>query len=194
MNAHDFRSDAVGRAVPYGIYDPQHNQGHVYVGMSADTPEFAVEAIRMWWQSDDRPAFADESKLLILADAGGSNGYRPRLWKQQLQQQLADQLGVEVMVCHYPTGASKWNPIEHGPFSHISLNWAGQPLRSFDTIVNFIANTTTQAGLKVNACLVERTYERGLKVSDKEMAALNLVRRPICPKWNYIIQPRPAPV
>ena len=148
----------------------------------------------MWWQSDDRPAFADESKLLILADAGGSNGYRPRLWKQQLQQQLADQLGVEVMVCHYPTGASKWNPIEHALFSHISLNWAGQPLRSFDTIVNFIANTTTQAGLNVSASLIERTFERGLKISDKEMATLNLLRRPICPRWNYIIQPRPAPV
>ena len=122
VNAHDFPSDALCRAVPFGIYDLTHNLGSVYVGTSADTPEFAVDAIALWWEQADRPRFQREDKLLILCDAGGSNGYRPRLWKQQLQEQLADRLGIEVMVCHYPTGASKWNPIEHRLFSYISLN------------------------------------------------------------------------
>ena len=192
VNAHDFRHDAIGRAVPYGLFDLQHNQGHVYVGTSADTPEFAVDCIVRWWLEPDRPAFADESKLLILADAGGSNGYRPRLWKQQLQERLADQLGLEVMVCHYPTGASKWNPIEHRLFSFISLNWAGEPLHSFAALLGFIRDTTTQTGLKVKATLLDRKFEKGIKVADKAMATLNLVRRRVCPNWNYVIEPRPT--
>lgn len=192
VNVHDFPQDAVGRAVPYGVYDLRHNQGCVYVGTSADTSEFAVDAICLWWQDPDRPTFPDESKLLILSDAGGSDGCRFRLWKQQLQEQLADRLGIEVMVCHYPTGASKWNPIEHRLFSYISLNWAGKPLRSFETMLGYIRGTTTTAGLKVRAFLVDRVYEKGIKVSDKEMKALNLQRRPVCPTWNYVIKPRPA--
>jgi hypothetical protein len=135
VNAHDFPNDALCRAVPYGIYDLKHNLGYVYVGTSADTPEFAVEAIAQWWQDSDRPTFACESKLLILCDAGGSNGCRPRQWKKQLQEQLADQFGIEVMVCHYPTGASKWNPIEHRLFSYISLNWSGKPLLTLETLL-----------------------------------------------------------
>lgn len=192
VNVHDFPQDAVGRAVPYGIYDLWHNEGYVYVGMSADTSEFAVDAICRWWQDKDRPTFPDESKLLILSDAGGSNGCRFRLWKKQLQEQLADQLGIEVMVCHYPTGASKWNPIEHRLFSYISLNWAGKPLRSVETMLGYIRGTTTEAGLNVRAFLMDRVYEKGLKVSDQEMKTLNLQRRRVCPTWNYMIKPRCA--
>jgi hypothetical protein len=192
VNVHDFRHDALGRAAPYGIYDLTHNEGFVVVGTSADTSEFAVDAICLWWKDEDRPSFPDESKLLILADAGGSNGYRLRLWKKQLQEQLADRLGIEVMVCHYPTGASKWNPIEHRLFSYISLNWAGKPLRSFETMLSYIRGTTTEAGLKVKAFLLDRVYEKGIKISDKEMETLNLQRRRVCPNWNYVIKPSEA--
>ena len=192
VNVHDFRHDAVGRAAPYGIYDLRHNEGYVVVGTSADTSEFAVDAICLWWEDEDRPTFPDESKLLILSDAGGSDGYRFRLWKKQLQEQLADRLGIEVMVCHYPTGASKWNPIEHRLFSYISLNWAGKPLRSFETMLSYIRGTTTEAGLKVKAFLLDQAYKTGIKVSNTETKALNLQRRTVCPNWNYVIKPRGA--
>jgi hypothetical protein len=191
VNVHDFGQDASAKAVPYGIYDLLHNLGYLYVGTSADTAEFAVEAIRRWWLDPDRPRFCREDKVLILCDAGGSNGYRLRLWKQQLQSQLADALGLEVMVCHYPTGASKWNPIEHRLFSYISLNWAGQPLRTLPTMLNYIRGTTTETGLKVKAFLIEREFEKGRKISAQQMASLDLVRRPVCPAWNYLIRPRP---
>jgi len=192
VNVHDFRHDAEGRAVPYGIYDLTHNEGYVVVGTSADTSEFAVDAICLWWEDEDRPSFPDESQLLILSDAGGSDGCRFRLWKKQLQEQLADRLGIEVMVCHYPTGASKWNPIEHRLFSHISLNWAGKPLRSFAMMLAYIRGTTTETGLRVRALLLDRVYQRGIKVSNQEMKDLNLQRRAICPNWNYVIKPRCA--
>lgn len=192
VNVHDFPSDAEGRAVPYGIYDIIHNLGYVAIGTSADTSEFAVDTICWWWELEDRPTFPDESKLLILCDAGGSNSCRFRLWKKQLQERLADRLGIEVMVCHYPTGASKWNPIERRLFSYISLNWAGKPLRSFETVLNYIRGTTTKAGLIVEACLFDREYKKKIKVSDQEMQALNLHRRRVCPTWNYIIKPRLA--
>lgn len=190
VNVHDFPRDALCRAVPYGIYDLKYNLGYVYVGTSADTPEFAVDAIAMWWELEDRPTFPCEDKLLILCDAGGSNGYRPRLWKKQLQEQLADRSGIAVMVCHYPTGASKWNPIEHRLFSHISLNWAGKPLRSLEIMSGHIQDTTTETGLKVRAFLLDREYRKGIKVSDKDMAVLNLMRRRVCPNWNYVVKPR----
>jgi len=190
VRVHDFRQDAIGRAVPYGIYDIQHNLGYVAVGTSADTSAFAVDAIAWWWELEDRPTFPDETKLLILSDAGGNDGYRPRLWKKQIQAELADRLGIEVMVCHYPSGASKWNPIEHRLFSYISLNWAGRPLRSFETMLGYLRNTTTRAGLKVNATLLDRTYETGIRILDKEMATLDLHRRKVCPRWNYVIKPR----
>lgn len=190
VNMHDFPQDAVSRAIPYGIYDVVHNEGYVYVGTSADTSEFAVDAICQWWEDEDRPSFPDESKLLILSDAGGSDGCRYRLWKKLLQERLADRFGVDVMICHYPTGCSKWNPIEHRLFSHISMNWAGKPLRTFETMLGYIRGTTTQAGLKVKAFLVGRTYEKGIKVSASEMKALSLQRRRVCPRWNYMIHPR----
>ena len=190
VNKYDFPSQAVARATPYGIQDLKHKLGYVYVGISVDTPEFAVDSIALWWQDPERPSFTDESWLLILADGGGSNGYRPRMWKQQLQTELADKFGITIMVCHYPTGASKYNPIERELFSYISINWAGEPLDSFETILGYIRDTETESGLKVKASLVDKKYERGKKVSNAEMAKLNLVRRKICPKWNYIIKPR----
>ena len=134
VNAHDFPQDALGRAVPYGLYDLLHNRGTVYVGSSADTPQFAVDAMARWWETEGCGAFPQADQLLILADAGGSNGCRPRLWKHQLQEQVSDRFGLTVTVCHYPTGCSKWNPIEHRLFSQISLNWAGKPLRTWDTV------------------------------------------------------------
>jgi hypothetical protein len=190
VNVHDFPHDALGRAVPYGIYDIQHNSGYVYVGTSADTPEFAVDALAHWWQLPHRPTFADESKLLILADGGGSNGYRPRLWKKALQESFADPFQIDVMVCHYPTGASKWNPIEHRLFSYISINWAAQPLHSFELMLRFIRDTTTTTALHVEAYLCEQEYLPGIKVSDDEMAALQLQHRNVCPAWNYVISHR----
>ncbi len=190
VNVHDFRQDAFARAVPYGIYDLKHNRGSVFVGQSADTPEFAVDAITAWWRGEGQARFPDADQLLILADAGGSNGYRPRLWKQQLQAQLADALGLEVTVCHYPSGTSKWNPIEHRLFGPISINWAGKPLRSLETMLAYIGGTATETGLKVKAFLLEGTYEKGIKVSDQQMRLLNLVRHETCPSWNYTIKPR----
>ena len=187
---HDFPGDATGKAVPYGIYDVQHNDGHVFVGQSADTPEFAVDAIVAWWQHTGRQRFPDAPELLILADSGGSNGYRSRRWKQQLQVKLADAFGMTVTVTHYPRGASKWNPIEHRLFSQISQTWAGTPLTSFERVLDGIRNTTTTTGLKVEATLVEKEYETGLSVSDKEMATLALQRHATCPQWNYTISPR----
>ena len=151
VNSHDFPQDAIAKAVPYGIYDLCHNQGYVYVGTSADTSEFAVDAINWWWSHPERRRFEREDKLLILCDAGGSNDYRRRLWKCQIQSILADSLGLEVMVCHYPSGSSKWNPIEHHLFSYISLNWAGQPLRCLTTMLNYLRGTKTEIGLKVEA-------------------------------------------
>jgi Rhodopirellula transposase DDE domain len=190
VNVHDFPDDAMTKATPYGIYDLAHNLGYVYVGTSANTPEFAVAAIGRWWQRKDRPHFQDESKLLILCDSGGSNGYRPRNWKKQLQEVLSDAFKIEVMVCHYPKGSSKWNPIEHRLFSFISLNWAGIPLRSLATMLKLIRGTTTQTGLKVEAALIRGKFLTKVKVSDQEMADLHVVRRRVHPQWNYVINPR----
>lgn len=189
VNDHEFRQDALAKAVPYGIYDVVHNDGYVYVGTSGDTATFAVDAIEQWWNRQDRIHFEDEGKLLILCDSGGSNGYRLRNWKQQLQL-FADYYGIEVMVCHYPSGASKWNPIEHRLFSFISLNWAGQPLRSLNQMTALIRGTSTQTGLSVKACQLKGNYPTKVKVSDAQMAALNLTPRKICPQWNYSLHPR----
>jgi len=191
VNEHDFPQDALGKAVPYGIYNLNHNLGYVYVGQSADTPQFAVEAITTWWQTIGSGLFPTATKLLILADAGGSNGYRPRSWKQQLQACLADQLNLVVTVCHYPTGASKWNPVEHRLFGPISINWAGTPLRTFEVTLSLIRGTVNEAGLKVEAFLVDKVYEKRQKVSDEVMDNLNIERHSICPNWNYTIRPRP---
>lgn len=191
---HDFESEALGKARPYGIYDVIHNRGYVYVGTSADTAEFAGDVLSSWWQEFGRSEFPGAAGLLILCDGGGSNGYRSRLWKTQLQEKLADVLGLKVMVCHYPTGTSKWNPIEHRLFGPISINWAAQPLRSFEIMLACIRGTTTKTGLQVSAFLVEKIYARGIKITDEVMQSLNLERHAICPNWNYTIRPRTAVV
>jgi len=192
VNVHDFPQDAVGRAVPYGIYELSSNRGSVYVGTSADTPKFAVDAISSWWQDEGKVSYPHADQLLILADSGGSNSYRSRVWKRQLQDQLSDQFGLKVTVCHYPTGCSRWNPVEYRLFSHISLNWMGKPLRTFDSMLAYIRGTTTTTGLTVKASLVEGVYEKGQGVSDAEMETLNLERHETCPNWNYTLRPRPG--
>lgn len=187
---YDFPTEAVGKAVPYGVYDVHHNQGYVAVGQSADTPEFAVDAIVRWWHSIGSRRYPNAPELLILADGGGSNGYRPRLWKQQLQEKLADAFGLAVTVCHYPLGASKWNPIEHRLFSEITKTWAGTPLASFDLMLHCIRDTHTQTGLHVEAELIPSLYQKGIKVSNDQMNQLLLEKHATCPKWNYTIRPR----
>jgi len=190
VNVHDFPSDAQGRAVPYGVYDVTHNRGTVYVGSSGDTAQFAVDALARWWETEGRATYPTAAHLLILADGGGSNGSRSHLWKQQLQERLCDGLGLAVTVCHYPPGCSKWNPIEHRLFGPISLNWAGKPLRTWDTLVAFIRGTTTTTGLDVRAERLDGVYATGQKVSDEEMSTLNLTPHAVCPSWNYTIHPR----
>lgn len=192
LNVHDFPSEANGRAVPYGIYDVAKNRGWVVVGQSADTPEFAVEAIVSWWEEEGRQSYLGAKGLLILADGGGSNGARSRVFKRQVQERLADGMGVEVTICHYPRGCSKYDPVEHRLFSFISMNWAGKPLRSFEAMLGFIRATTTKAGLKVKAVLNGKVYAKGRRVSDAEMETLNLERHEVCPEWNCTIRPRLA--
>jgi hypothetical protein len=190
VNVHDFRPDALGRAVPYGLYDLTRNHGTVFVGRSADTPRFAVDLLARWWVEEGRAAYPEASELLILADSGGSNSARSRVWKQQLQEQLCDGHGLAVTVCHYPTGCSKWNPIEHRLFGPISQNWAGHPLATWETMLGFLQGTTTKTGLTVRAALHDGTYQTGESVSDAEMATLNLTRHDVCPTWNYTLRPR----
>ena len=194
VNVHDFPGDAVGRAVPYGIYDLPHNHGTVYVGQSADTPSFAVDNIADWCRTEMPERFPDATQLMIEADCGGSNGYRARAWKRDLQAKVADAFGLIVTVCHYPTGTSKWNPIEHRLFSEISKTWAGCPLRSFDDVLYYIGDTKTETGLTVQAYLVTETYDKGVKVPDEEMDALCIQPHDVCPQWNYTIYPRSNPL
>jgi hypothetical protein len=190
VNVHDFLDDALGRAVPYGIYDLTHNRGTVAVGQSADTPRFAVDVLARWWAREGQPAFPEASSLLILADGGGSNSARSRVWKWQLQEQLCDRLGLTVTVCHYPPGCSKWNPIEHRLFGPISANWAGHPLTTWDTMLGCLRGTKTETGLTVCAALHQGVYKTGESVSDADLATLNLERHDICPAWNYTLRPR----
>lgn len=190
VNTHDFPGDADAKAVPYGIYDPRANDGVVYLGLSGNTPDFAVAAIRRWWQQIGRRRYPTRHRLLILADSGGSNGYRARRWKQQLQVRLADPFVLEVSVCHYPTGASKWNPVEHRPFSQISQTWAGTPLTSVAVMLDAIRRTTTTTGLRLRAQVLPDVYPRGSKVTDEEMASLHIKKHKICPQWNYTVMPR----
>lgn len=190
VNVHDFPNDALGRAVPYGIYDLQQNHGKVYVGQSADTPEFAVDNVVRWCETE-LPRFYPQATMLFLeADGGGSNGARCRRWKQQLQEKVADRFGLTITVAHYPTGCSKWNPIEHRLFSEVSKTCAGCPLRSYDLLVHYLCDTKTKTGLTVEAMLVTTAYAKGIKVSDAEMATLDLQPHTICPQWNYTISPR----
>jgi hypothetical protein len=189
VNTYDFIHQAQCRATPYGIFDTQRNVAMVCVGTSADTGEFAVDCLDQWWRRQGRGAYPRARQLLILADGGGSNGHRPRLFKRELQRWV-DRRGVAVTICHYPTGASKWNPVEHRLFSQISVNWAAEPLRTLDAMLACIRGTTTQAGLRVAATLMQKSYARKIKVPTAEMNTLNLHRHRICPDWNYTIQPR----
>jgi transposase len=189
VRVHDFVDPELGRATPYGIYDLGRNNGWVSVGLDHDTAEFAVETIRRWWRTMGQPAYPEAKRLLITADAGGSNGPRLRLWKVELQR-LADETGLKIAVCHFPPGTSKWNKIEHRLFSFISQNWRGKPLRSFATIVNLIAATTTATGLKVHAELDSDAYPAGVKVSDEALAQVKIKRDKFHGEWNYEIHPR----
>lgn len=190
VNVHDFASLSLGKAVPYGLYDLMHNCGTVYVGQSADTAEFAVDNLAHWCEHEMPQRFDNATRLLLHADCGGSNGARCKLFKQQLQDKIADRFGLEVTVCHYPTGCSKWNPIEHRLFSEISKTWAGCPLRSFEIVLHYLRETTTQTGLRVTAHLVSQVYQKGLQVAEEVMAALNITYHAVCPQWNYTIRPR----
>lgn len=193
VDVHDFKQDALGRAVPYGIYDLPHNRGTVYLGCSADTPTFAVDNIAQWCATERLERFPNATQLLIEADSGGSNSAASRVWKQQLQDKVADRFGLTLTVCHSPTGASKWNPIEQRLFSEISKTWAGCPLRTFELAAQYIGETRTQTGLKVAATLITQEYRTGVKVSDAVMKTLHLTRHEVCPQWNYTIRPRPNP-
>jgi len=189
VNAKDFASLAQGKALPYGVYDTGQNRAVVNVGVTHDTAEFAVESIRRWWKLDGRKSYPAAGRLLICADAGGSNGNRLRAWKLHLQQ-LADQIQIPITVCHYPPGTSKWNKIEHRLFSFISLNWRGEPLINYETVINLIGGTKTRTGLKVRAVLDTNKYEIGIKVSDEQLDGIRLRRHKVHPVWNYTILPR----
>jgi len=188
VNLYDFCDQNIPKAVPYGVFDLAENQAWVSVGISHDTAEFAVETIRTWWQEMGQPRYPEASSLLIIADGGGSNGYRLRLWKVELQK-LADELALPIEVCHLPPGTSKWNKIEHRLFSFITQNWRGKPLVTHQVIVELIAATTTQAGLTVQCRLDEKTSPKGKRISDQQMAAVNLVPEAFHGEWNYVIHP-----
>lgn len=189
VRTHDFEDKQKGKATPHGVYDIGRNQGWVSVGIDHDTAEFAVDSIRHWWKRMGQPAYPEAKELLITADAGGSNSYRVRLWKCQLQK-LADETGLSITVCHFPPGTSKWNKIEHRMFCHITANWRGRPLESLEVIVNLIANTQTSKGLTVQADLNVNSYPKGIKISDQEMARLNITPADFHGEWNYSILPR----
>ena len=186
---HDFPSDSQGTAIPYGIYDLLRNEGFVCVGTSRDTSEFAVDSIRTWWSQEGSSHYPDADRLLILADCGGSNGYRTRLWKHKLHIAFCNRFGLQVKVCHYPPGSSKWNPIEHRMFSFISNNWAAHPLENYETVLKYIRTTKTKTGLKIRALLNNKHYEKGKKVSDQQMQQISLKRYTLRPNWNYSIAP-----
>jgi hypothetical protein len=189
VNVHDFPAQSVGKAIPYGTYDVTRDEAVVNVGITHDTAEFAVASIRRWWQLMGRKAYPQARRMLICADAGGSNGSRLRAWKVYLQA-LADRLGIAITVCHYPPGTSKWNKVEHRLFSFISMNWRGRPLLSYETVVNLIGATTTKSGLWVKALLDTREYEPGQKIADDEMHNLRVKPHRFHGDWNYTVQPR----
>ena len=188
VRCHDFKDPELGKVNPYGIYDIADDEGYVSVGIDADTASFAVNAIRAWWAQLGRERYPAATTLTITADCGGSNGYRTRLWKVELQG-LADETGLQVQVCHFPPGTSKWNKIEHRLFSFIARNWRGRPLTSRQVVIDLIAATTSTKGLKVHARLDENEYPRGVKISDAQLAAVNLTRDDFHGEWNYRIKP-----
>lgn len=188
VNGHDFPDKELGKVVPYGVYDIGKNKGWVSVGISSDTAEFAVNSIRAWWYSSGKKDYSNAKTLMVTADCGGSNGYRVRLWKIELQK-LANEINLTIHVCHFPPGTSKWNKIEHKLFSYISKNWRGKPLLTRETVVNLIANTKTKTGLTVSAVLDKNEYQTGKKVSDEELNLMNIIGDDFHPEWNYFISP-----
>ena len=193
VNVHDFPVAEVGKAIPYGVYDVTHDAGWVAVGQDHDTASFAVATIGRWWEAVGQPTYPRASHLLISADGGGSNGYRTRLWKAEMQR-FADATGLHVTVCHLPPGTSKWNKIEHRLFAHISTNWRGRPLVSHEVVVELIGATTTRTGLRVRAERDTKRYPTKVKVPDAAMAALSLTPHAFHGEWNYTIHPRPSPM
>lgn len=187
VNDHDFPKDAEGRAAPYGVYDPERNEGHVCVTTSSDTADLAVDALEDWW-ARSRSHYPRAKRLMIEADCGGSNGSRSRRYKQRLQE-FANATGLEVTVCHYPPGSSKWNPIEHRLFSQITATWAGYVLSTMLVLLGFLRKTTTATGLTVTATHLDRAYRTGVKVTQAEFRAIQLTRHEVCPQWNYTIRP-----
>ena len=185
VNDHDFRSDADGLAIPYGVYDTQANRGAVFVGTSHDTPAFAADAIAQWWRQEGRQRYPAARELFILADGGGSNGPRLRLWKYELYQKLCKKYGISVRVCHYPTGASKWNPVEHRVFPHITRSLKGVILRSHNYVKELIENTTTKTGLKVKAHIVNKIYKTGRKYSENFKETMRIIFDDYLGQWNY---------
>jgi hypothetical protein len=191
VRVHDFIDKVLGKAVPYGVYDVARNEGWVNVGINHDTSEFAVESLRRWWRRMGRRAYPNATRLLVTADGGGSNGYRTRLWKLELQR-FVDESGLNVTIAHYPPGTSKWNKIEHRMFCHITQNWRGRPLETVESIVSLIGSTTTKAGLLVKAALDKNHYEKAIRVSDEELADINIKRHSFHGDWNYTIRPSPS--
>lgn len=189
VRMHDFVDPLLGKAIPYGIYDLALNQGWVSVGIAHDTAEFAVESIRHWWSQMGQRLYPTSQHLLLTADCGGSNGNRNHLWKLKLQE-LADQTGLTIHVCHFPPGTSKWNKIEHRMFCHITKNWRGKPLTSLQVVINLISHTTTTEGLAIKAVLDENHYATGIKVTDEEFNAIAIERHSFHGEWNYQINPR----
>jgi len=187
---HDFPSDADGVALIYGVYDIQNNRGDVYVGTSHDTPAFSVACIADWWERKAMKVWPKAKQLLILADSGGSNSSRSRVWKYRMYHQLAKRYGICVKVCHYPPGTSKWNPIEHRLFAEISKNWAGQPLVSYETVLKYLRTTKTKTGLQVSARLNRKEYRTGERIPDNEMETISIKKEIIFPNWNYTIKSR----
>lgn len=189
VDVHDFPHQAIGKAIPYGVYDIGANDGFVSVGVDHDTPKFAVTSIEAWWKQVGVARYPKAKEIFITADAGGSNGYRSHVWKFELQR-LADQLGIVINVSHFPPGTSKWNKVEHRLFSFISINWRGRPLRTYETVVSLIANTTNRGGLVVRARLDKRRYALGKKIAKKDLAAINIEPHSWHGDWNYAIKPR----
>ncbi len=190
VNDHDFASYSEGKGIPYGVYDTQANKGTVFIGMTFDTAEFAVESIEKWWRKEGLRCYPQRKSILILADGGGSNGSRSRSWKLGIQEKLCDRHGLEVTVAHYPPGTSKWNPIEHRLFAEISKNWAGIPLANYETMLKYIRSTKTKTGLKIKAHLVRKKYKKGKKVADEQMSQIQIDKHDTLPDWNYTITPR----
>ena len=189
VNVHDFPTDALGKAIPYGVFDMTRNEASVSVGRDHDTPAFAVASIRHWWRTMGKQAYPQATDILVTADAGGSNGYRARAWKARLQD-LADETGLRIHVCHFPPGTSKWNKIEHRLFCHITRNWRGKPLATYETVVELIGSTRTSKGLHVRARLDNGSYPIGVEITQAEMKKLELRKEDFHGDWNYRVEPR----